>query len=158
MSPKEFFIGLWAAWLPGAPFWAVGSAWRTLKGRRSTFTKSTLIGWPGQTSKKEGGHFPLPEFRDMSGKYFKSSCNNRSSQAKSDLDPWIVSAHNFGGDKIWNHVLYLTPLVALKMSDKEGATVNTVFCSPLICVPNPEKSKNVIFSPWGCEDIQNDMV
>ena len=27
------------------------------------------------------------------------------------------------------------------------AGVNTVFCLPLICVLDPEKSKNVIFSP-----------
>ena len=53
----------------------------------------------------------------------------------------------FGGDKIWNHVLYLTPLIALEMSYKEGAVINTVFCPPMIWVPDLEKSKNIIFSP-----------
>ena len=63
----------------------------------------------------------------------------------------------FRGNKIWNHVLYPTPLIALKISDKEGETVDTVFCPPLICMLNLEKSKNIIFSPWGCENIQNDI-
>ena len=35
--------------------------------------------------------------------------------------------------------------------------VNTVFCSPSICVPNTEKSKNISFHPWGQENIQNDV-
>ena len=35
--------------------------------------------------------------------------------------------------------------------------VDIVFCPPSICVPDPKKSKNIIFSPWGYEDIQNDM-
>ena len=63
----------------------------------------------------------------------------------------------FGGDKIRNHVLYLAPLIALKMSDKEGAIIDTVFCLPSIYMPNPKKPKNVIFSPWGRENIQNDV-
>ena len=65
----------------------------------------------------------------------------------------------FGGDKIWNHILYPTSLIALEMSsDKEGATVDTVFYLPLIYVPDPKKSKNVIFSPWGHKNIHNDVV
>ena len=48
-----------------------------------------------------------------------------------------------------NHVLYLTPLIALEISDKEGAVVDTIFCPPSICMPDPENSKNIIFSPWG---------
>ena len=52
----------------------------------------------------------------------------------------------FGGDKIWNHILYPTPLIALEMSDKEGATTDTVFCPPSICIPNLDKYKNIIFS------------
>ena len=59
----------------------------------------------------------------------------------------------FGSDKIRNHVLYPTPFIALKMSDKVGAAVDTLFCPPLICVLDLEKSKNIIFSPWGRENI-----
>jgi len=44
------------------------------------------------------------------------------------------------------------------MSDKEGAAIDTVFCPPSICVPDHKKSKNIIFSPWGRENIQNDVV
>ena len=33
----------------------------------------------------------------------------------------------FGGDIIQNYVHYLTPLIALKMLDKERAAVDTVF-------------------------------
>ena len=54
-----------------------------------------------------------------------------------------------------NHVLYTTPLIALEISDKEGAAVDTVFCLPSICVPNPKKPKNIIFSPLGHENIYN---
>ena len=32
-------------------------------------------------------------------------------------------------------------------------TVDIVFCLPSICVLDPEKSKNIIFSPWGRENI-----
>ena len=35
--------------------------------------------------------------------------------------------------------------------------VNIVFCPPSICVLGLEKSKNIIFSPWSREDIQNDV-
>ena len=31
--------------------------------------------------------------------------------------------------------------------------VDTIFCPPSICVPNPEKSKNIILSPWGSKNI-----
>ena len=44
------------------------------------------------------------------------------------------------------------------MSNKEGAAVDTIFCSSLICMPDPEKSQNIIFSPWGRKNIQNDVV
>ena len=64
----------------------------------------------------------------------------------------------FGDDKIQNHVFYPTPLTALEMSDKEGVAIDTAFCLPSICVPNLEKSKNIIFSPWGHENIYNVMV
>jgi len=36
--------------------------------------------------------------------------------------------------------------------------VDTIFCPPSICMLDPEKSKNIIFPPWVCENIQNDMV
>ena len=35
--------------------------------------------------------------------------------------------------------------------------VDTVFCPPLTYMSDPKKSKNVIFSSWGCENIQNDV-
>ena len=38
-----------------------------------------------------------------------------------------------------------------------GLPIDTVFYPPSVCVPNPEQSKNVIFFPRGCENIQNDM-
>ena len=63
----------------------------------------------------------------------------------------------FGGDKIWNHFLYLTPLIALEMSDKEGVAIDIVFCSPSICVLDPEKFKKSNFISMGHENIQSDM-
>ena len=50
----------------------------------------------------------------------------------------------FRGDKMRNHILYPTPLIALEISDKEGAAVDTIFCPPLIYVSNPKKPKNII--------------
>ena len=47
----------------------------------------------------------------------------------------------FGSNKIRNHILYLTPLIALEMLDKEGAAVDIVFYPPSTYVPSPEKSK-----------------
>ena len=38
------------------------------------------------------------------------------------------------------------------------AYVDIVFCPPSICVPNSEKFKNIIFSPWGRKNIQSDVV
>ena len=35
--------------------------------------------------------------------------------------------------------------------------VDTVFFLPLICVPDFEKPKNIIFSPWGRENTENDV-
>ena len=34
--------------------------------------------------------------------------------------------------------------------------VDTIFYPPLICVPDLEKSQNIIFSSWGRKNIQND--
>ena len=31
--------------------------------------------------------------------------------------------------------------------------IDTVFCSLLICVPDPKNLKNIIFSPWGRKNI-----
>ena len=59
----------------------------------------------------------------------------------------------FEGEKIQKYVLYPTPLIALEMSNKEWVTVDTVFCPLSICVPDPEKSKNIIFSPWDRKNI-----
>ena len=44
----------------------------------------------------------------------------------------------------------------MEMSDKEGAILDTVFCLPSICVSDPEKSQNIIFTLEGRENIQND--
>ena len=52
-----------------------------------------------------------------------------------------------------NYVLYPTPLIAIEISDKEGAVVVTVFYLLSICVLNPKNSKNVNFLPWSCENI-----
>ena len=59
----------------------------------------------------------------------------------------------FRGNKIQNHVLYPTPLIALEVSNKEGVAVDTVFCLPSICVPDLQKPENIIFSQWGHENI-----
>jgi len=39
-----------------------------------------------------------------------------------------------------------------------GMLVDTIFYPPLICMPDPEKSQNIIFSSWGRKNIQNDAV
>ena len=54
---------------------------------------------------------------------------------------------------MWNYVLYPTPLIAIGMSNKEGAAVDTIFSLPMVCLLDPENSKNIIFSPWGHENI-----
>ena len=59
------------------------------------------------------------------------------------------------GNNMWNHILYPTLLIAIEILDKEGAGVNIVFCPPSICMPNLEKPKNIIFSPWGHKNINN---
>ena len=35
--------------------------------------------------------------------------------------------------------------------------VDTVFFPPSICVPDPKNPKNIIFSPWVCKSIQDDV-
>ena len=39
------------------------------------------------------------------------------------------------------------------MSDKEGAAIDTKFCSPSICMLDPKNSKNINFSLGGHEYI-----
>ena len=67
MSNRGPFKGLWAAKLPNTPCWAAGSTWHTLKGSRAALTQSN----PKKKKKKKP--FPLPEFKDVSRKYFRSS-------------------------------------------------------------------------------------
>ena len=55
-----------------------------------------------------------------------------------------------------NQVLYLTPLFAIEILDKQGIVINIVFCLPLICVPNLKNSKKkkiFIFSSGDRENI-----
>jgi len=42
--------------------------------------------------------------------------------------------------------------------DESDEGVDIVFCSLLICLSDLEKSKNIIVSSWGRENIQNDVV
>ena len=146
--------------LPSAPSWAAGSARGTLKGQRSALTKSKLTVDPVKLPKKKKGEkkpFPLLELKDRSRKCFESSCS-RSVQSGKIRSRSVSSLHTqFGGKKIRNHVIYPTPLIALEMSDKEGAVVITIFCLSSICVLNLEKYKIIIFSAWGHENIQNDV-
>ena len=58
----------------------------------------------------------------------------------------------FRGDKIWNHVFYPTPLVALEVSNKEGAAIDTVFFPPSVCMPNPWKIQKYYFLPMGLRE------
>ena len=62
----------------------------------------------------------------------------------------------FWGNKMWNHILYRIPLPTIKMSDKEKAAVNTVFCLPQILL-DPKNLKNINPSPKGCVNIQIDV-
>ena len=110
--------------------------------------------WLSQTQKKKKKNLFLSQSsKTCPGNILEAATADQSSQVKSNLDPWIVSACKFGGNKIRNHILYLTPLIALKISKKEGAAVDTVFCPTSICVLDLEKSKNIIFSPWGHKNI-----
>ena len=49
-------------------------------------------------------------------------------------------------------VNYCLLSIILQLSD-----VDTVFCSPSICMLEPENSKNIIFSPWGHRRIYIDV-
>ena len=119
---------------PGTPWRAAGQCWPSQHWPIDPIKKNKKIKEP----------FPLPELRDKSGKCFKSNCS-RSVQSIKVQSRSMSSLHTqFGGDKIRNHVLYLTPLIALEKSDKEGAAVDTIFCPLSICVSDPKK---IIFSP-----------
>ena len=86
-----------------------------------------------------------PVKRKKKKNYLKKKKKKR---VKSGLDPWIVSACKFKGNKIRNHILYLTPL---KISDKEEVAIDTVFCLPSICVSDPKKNQKYHFlstRPW----------
>ena len=122
-----------------------------------------LLGLPGHcwpvnpiklpTKKKVGGPFPLQKLRGRFKKCFKSSCS-RSIQLGKILSQSVSSLHTqFGGNKFRNHVLYPIPLIALKMSNKKGAVVDTVFCPPSILHARPWKIQKYNFSPWGHENI-----
>ena len=96
---------------------------------------------------------PLPKLKDRSRKCFRISCH-KSVQLGKIWSQSVSSLHTlFRGDKIQNHVLYSTHLIALEMLDKERAAVDTVFCPLSIYVLDPEKSKDIIFSLWGHENI-----
>jgi len=41
----------------------------------------------------------------------------------------------------------------IKIEIFQSQVFDTVFCPPLICMSDPEKTKNIIFSLWGCENI-----
>ena len=48
------------------------------------------------------------------------------------------------------------PTIYRKCKTSKGVdNVDIVFCSPSFCVPDPKKPKNIIFSPWGHENIYN---
>ena len=46
---------------------------------------------------------------------------------------------------------------SLLMSWLVAIFVDIVFCPPSIRMQDLEKSQNIIFSPWGRKNIQNDM-
>ena len=72
----------------------------------------------GQTQKKKKNSFLLSQSSETCPKNISiATAANQSSQVKSGIDPWIVFAHKSEGNKIWNHVFYPTPLIALKMLD-----------------------------------------
>ena len=111
-------------------------------------TKSTLT-WSNPKKKWGrgwGGLFLSQSSETCLENILEATIVDQSSQVKSGLDPCKVSARKFGGKKNRNHVLYLPPLIALKMLVKEKAVVDTVVCPPSICALDPEKFKNIIFS------------
>ena len=76
------------------------------------------------------------------------------------LDSFVYSWQK-GGEytgvytKVFHH-FYMTHVHILRRRNSISCTfVDIVFCPPSICKPDPEKSRNIIFSPWGHENIQN---
>ena len=57
----------------------------------------------------------------------------------------------FRGNKIWNHLLYPTPPIAFEVSDKEGETVDNVFC-PLDLHVGPWKTEKYHFLSMGLRE------
>ena len=51
----------------------------------------------------------------------------------------------------------LSSIMSLVLELLSKHIVDTVFFSSTICVLDSKKSKNIFFSLWGCENIQNDM-
>ena len=134
MSQKGAFIGLCMAWVSR----------RTILGRR--VNPAYLEGPPVSIDQVNVDWLTRSNFQKKTKKslFFSQSsatslenvskvvAANWFSQVKSGPNSWVVSTSN----KIRNHVLHPTPFTALKMLDKEGAAVDTVFCSPTICVPS----------------------
>ena len=71
-------------------------------------------------------------------------------------EPEIIEWNPSNGELSENSNLQKAYNKFCKIATKD-VIIDTVFCSPLIYIPNLEKSKNIIFSPWGCENIQNDI-
>ena len=71
-------------------------------------------------------------------------------------EPEIIKGNPSNGELSENSNLQKAYNKFCKIATKD-VIIDTVFCSPLIYVPNLEKSKNISFSPWGCENIQNDI-
>ena len=88
------------------------------------------------------------QHQGLSQKFSKLAAVAQSCQVRPILTHEQHSFYKqFWGNKMQNHVLYPTSLIALEMSNKEGVVVDNIFCLPSICVSDLENSKNTIFSP-----------
>ena len=81
----------------------------------------------------------------------RNSLKKQERKCSFRLNILAILAHNLNTLATWI-------IRAPKVLDKEGANVNTVFCPPSICMPDPENSKNVNFSPGDRGNIQIDMI
>ena len=105
---------------------------------------------------KNGSHSTIHTFKNYFATVFSVFSFSKISSIQ--IDPkyrfWSISSLHtqFGGNKIRNHVLYPTPLIALEISNKEGAPVGTVFFPPSICMPNPGKPKKYHFFSMGSQE------
>ena len=139
-EPTRAFCRLWAARCTFQ-----GHRW-SYKGRWAPKKKNPLLS-------------PLLELKRVSRKFFNSNCSKSIQLGKvQSRSMKSLRMQIQGANKIRNHVLYLTPLIALEIQDKEGAVVDIIFFPPWIRVPDRKKSKIIIFFPWVCKSIQNDMV